>query len=379
MQYQLTEEQENLRKTVYKLAEEKVAPRAAAIDETGEFPWDIYELFKANDLVGLRIPKEYGGSGASFVTCYLVVEEIARFCATSSNILAVGWLGCEPILVAGNEEQKRKYLTPFAKGEGLAAFALTERQAGSDASYLMTKATLQGDHYVLNGSKCFINHGSIAKTYCVFALTDPEKKTRGISGFIVERDFPGFSIGKIENKMGIRGAQVAELIFENCRVPKENLLGQEGQGFRYAMITLDHTRPGIGAQAVGIAQGALDYAIKWAKERVQFGGPIANLQAIQFMLADLAIQTEAARQLVYVAASALDQNKPNISYLSAVAKAFAGDTAMKVTTDAVQICGGYGYMKDLPVERMMRDAKITQIYEGTNQIMRVVISRALLA
>jgi len=379
VQYITTEEQEEFRQTIRKLAEEKIAPRAAEIDRTGEFPWDIFQLFKDNDLLSLHLPKECGGKDADMITCCILCEEIARADAGCANIVATSWLGAEPIIIAGSPEQKVKHLTPLARGEGVFAFGLTERKAGSDAAAMETTARLEGDKYVLNGSKCFIVHGSIAITYTIFAKTDPEKGVRGISAFVVPRNTPGFSIGKLEDKMGIRGQQVSELFFENCLIPKENLLGEEGRGFSYAMITLDRTRPTIGAQALGIAQGALDYVIKYAKQRVQFGAPIANLQAIQFMLADMAIQVEAARAMVYRTASAIDHKVPDLTYLSAISKTFASDVAMKVTTDAVQIMGGYGYIKDHPVERMMRDAKITQIYEGTNQIQRVVISRALLA
>ena len=379
MQYITTEEQEQFRQTIRKLAEEKVAPRSAEIDRTGEFPWDIFELFKANDLFGLHLPKECGGAGADMITCCIFSEEISRVDAGCSNIVGSSWLAAEPILIAGSPEQKVKHLTPLARGEGMFAFGLTERNAGSDAGAMESVARLEGDKYILNGSKCFITNGSVAMTYTIFAKTDPEKGVRGISAFIVPRDTPGFSIGKMEDKMGIRGCQVAELLFEGCPVPKENLLGEEGRGFAYAMMTLDRTRPTVGAQAVGIAQGALDYVVKYAKERVQFGAPIASMQGIQFMLADMAIQIEAARAMIYRTASAIDHKVPNLSYLSAISKTFASDVAMRVTTDAVQVMAGYGYIKDHPVERMMRDAKITQIYEGTNQIQRVVISRALLA
>jgi len=379
VQYITTPEQEQFRQTIRKLAEEKVAPRSAEIDRTGEFPWDIFELFKANDLFGLHLPKECGGTDADMITCCILSEEVSRVDAGCSNIVGSSWLAAEPILIAGSPEQQKKYLTPLARGDGMFAFGLTERNAGSDAGAMESTARLQGDTYILNGSKCFITNGSVAITYSIFAKTDPEKGVRGISAFIVPRDTPGFSIGKVEDKLGIRGCQVAELIFEDCPIPRENLLGEEGRGFAYAMMTLDRTRPTVGAQALGIAQGALDYVVKYAKERVQFQAPIANLQGIQFRRADMAIQIEAARAMIYRTASAIDHKVPNLSYLSAISKTFASDTAMRVTTDAVQIMGGYGYIKDHPVERMMRDAKITQIYEGTNQIQRVVISRALLA
>jgi len=379
MQYITTQEQENFRQTIRKLAEEKVAPRSAEIDRTGEFPWDIFELFKANNLFGLHLPKECGGTDKDMITCCIFSEEMSRVDPGCSNMVTSSWLAAEPILIAGSPEQKVRHLTPLARGEGVFAFGLTERKAGSDAGAMESVARLEGDKYFLNGSKCFITNGNVAITYTIFAKTDPEKGVRGISAFIVPRKTPGFSVGKVEDKMGIRGSQVAELIFENCLVPTENLLGEAGRGFPYAMMTLDRTRPVIGAQAVGIAHGALDYVTKYAKERVQFNAPIANLQAIQFMLADMAIQVEAACAIVYRAASAIDHKVHNLSYLSAISKTFASDVAMRVTTDAVQVMGGYGYIKDHPVERMMRDAKITQIYEGTNQVQRVVISRAMLA
>ncbi len=379
MQYITTPEQEKFRHTIRKLAEEKVAPRSAEIDRTGEFPWDIFELFKANNLFSLHLPKECGGTDKDMLTCCIFSEEISRVDPSCSNIVGSSWLAAEPILIAGSPEQKLKHLTPLAKGEGTFAFGLTERKAGSDAAAMESTARLEADKYILNGSKCFITNGNVAITYTIFAKTDPEKGVRGISAFIVPRKTPGLSIGKLEDKMGIRGSQVSELIFENCPVPTENLLGEAGRGFTYAMMTLDRTRPVIGAQAVGIAQGALDYVTKYAKERVQFNAPIANLQGVQFMLADMAIQVEAARAIVYRAASAIDNKVPNLSYISAISKTFASDVAMRVTTDAVQVMGGYGYIKDHPVERMMRDAKITQIYEGTNQVQRVVIARAMLA
>jgi alkylation response protein AidB-like acyl-CoA dehydrogenase len=379
MQYITTPEQEKFRQTIRKLAEEKVALRSAEIDRTGEFPQDIFELFRANNLFGLHLPKECGGTDEDMITCCILSEEMSRVDPGCSNMISSSWLGAEPILIAGTSEQKVRYLTPLARGEGLFAFALTERKAGSDVASMQSTARLEGDKYILNGSKCFITNGSVAITYTVFAKTDPEKGGRGISALIVPRKTSGFSIGRLEDKMGIRSSQVAELIFKDCPVPTENLVGEVGRGFRYAMMTLDRTRPVIGAQALGIAQGALDYVTKYAKERVQFNAPIANLQAIQFMLADMAIQVETARAIVYRAASAIDHKVPDLSYISAISKTFASDVAMRVTTDAVQVMGGYGFIKDHPVERMMRDAKITQIYEGTNQVQRVVISRAMLA
>lgn len=385
MQYQLTEEQLMFRNNVRKLAREAVAPRAAEIDATGDFPWDIYRLFAKHDLLGLNIPEEYGGGGADLLSHCLCVEEVARFCATSSLIIAGQEMGMYPLLLAGSEEQKKEWLPGIAKGEVMVALGLTEQGAGSDVSSLKTRAVRKGDGYVLNGSKCFITNGGLADVYTVFATTAPEKGAKGISVFLVEKDTPGFSAGKKEEKMGLKGSQTTELIFEDVYVPAANRIGEEGQGFAVAMTTLDKTRPGIGAQAVGIAQGAFDVALQYAQEREQFGKPISSFQGIQFMLADMAVAIEAARQLVYKTACAMEQAargeipQKEASRLSAMAKMFASDTAMRVTTDAVQILGGYGYTRDFPVERMMRDAKVTQIYEGTNQIQRVVIAKSLLS
>ncbi len=377
MQFDLTEEQKMFRDSIRELVKEKVEPRAMEIDEKGEFPWDIVEVFKENDILGLPFAEEYGGQGADLLTLCIAMEEIAKVCVNSSLILGCQELGSTPIKIAGSEEQKKKYLPDLASGEKLAAFGLTEPEAGSDAAAMKTRAEKRGDRYILNGTKCFITNGGVADTYSIFAMTDPEKGVRGISAFIVEKDFPGFTFGKHENKMGIRGSVTRELIFEDCEVPAANLLGEEGRGFSIAMMTLDRTRSTIGAQGVGVAAGALEFTINYMKERVQFGRPIAALQGLQFMVADLAMMIEAARSLVYRAATAVEKKEPGFSALSAMAKCFATDTAMRVTTDCVQLMGGYGYMKDYPVERMMRDAKITQIYEGTNQIQRVVISRHL--
>jgi alkylation response protein AidB-like acyl-CoA dehydrogenase len=357
---------------------ERVAPRAAEIDHTGEFPWDMKELLAQQDILAMPFPEEYGGLGSSELAIVMAIEELARYCATTSLLLAVQQLGSMPILLAGNEEQKQKYFPRLASGEWMTAFALTEAGSGSDAAAMRTRAVRQGDKYILNGSKRFITNGGISQMNSVFALTDPSVGTHGISAFIVEKAFPGFSVGRIEDKMGIKGSQTAELIFTDCEVPAENLLGREGEGFKIAMMTLDRTRIGIGAQALGIAQGALDLAISYAKQRVQFGRPIADNQGIQFMLADMATKLEASRLLVYNAAEMVDRGDENFGMYSAMAKMFASDRAMEVTGDAVQILGGYGYMKEYPAERMMRDAKITQIYEGTNQIQRVVIARELL-
>src|SRR5436305_4770813 len=373
-----SEEEEALIEAIREIARERVAPRAAEIDHTAEFPWDMKELLAQQDILAMPFPIEYGGIGASELAVLMAIEELSRHCATTGLILAVQQLGSLPILLAGNEEQKSTYLPNLASGKWLAAFGLTEAGSGSDAAAMQTVAVRRGDTYILNGSKRFITNGGLAQVTSVFALTAPEQGTRGISGFIVDKDFPGFSVGRIEEKMGIKGSQTAELIFTDCEVPAKNLLGREGEGFKIAMMTLDRTRIGIGAQALGIAQGALDLAVSYAKQRVQFGKPIAENQAIQFMLADMATKVEASRLLVYNAAEMVDRGEQNFGMYSAMAKMFASDRAMEVTNDAIQILGGYGYMKEYPAERMMRDAKITQIYEGTNQIQRLVIARDLL-
>ncbi|MBK5092772.1 MAG: acyl-CoA dehydrogenase family protein [Actinobacteria bacterium] len=378
MAYEISEQQEALRAQIRQMARERVAPRAAEIDRDGDFPWDMQKLLAANDLLGLAIPEEYGGSGAPLLTNCIVAEELASVCATTSLIFVVQKLAAYPIVLSGSEETKKKYLPPVARGEMLAAFCLTEREAGSDAGATKTIATETADGYVLNGEKCFITNGGLADVHSVFAMTDPDMGIRGISAFVVEKDFPGFSVGMIEDKMGLRGAQVSEIMFEDCLVPKENMLGERGSGFITAMKTLDNSRPLVGAQALGIAQGALDMAVDWARQRQQFGSPIGKLQGIQFMLADMKTKVEAARQLVYRAASLCDNEDPNLSIYSAMSKLLASDVAMSVTTDALQVLGGYGYMKNQPLERMMRDAKVTQIYEGTNQVQRVVIARRLL-
>src|SRR5437016_5184891 len=374
----LSEDEQTLIEVLREIALEKVAPRAAEIDHTAQFPWDMKDLLAQQDILAMPFPTEYGGIGASELAIVMAIEELARHCATTSLLLAVQQLGATPILLAGNEGQKRKYLPPLASGEWMAAFGLTEAGSGSDAAAMRTFAVRKGDKYILNGAKRFITNGGLAQVNSVFAITTPGIGTRGISAFIVEMDSPGFSVGRIEEKMGINGSQTAELIFTDCEVPAENLLGREGDGFKIAMMTLDRTRPGIGAQAVGIAQGALDLAVSYAKQRVQFNRPIADNQGIQFMLADMATKTEASRLLVYNVAEMIDQGEQNFSQYSSMAKMYASDVAMEVTGDAVQILGGYGYMKEYPAERMMRDAKITQIYEGTNQIQLLVIARALL-
>ena len=360
-----------------RMVADKVAPRADEIDRKGEFPWDLKNIFQEMGLLGLSVPETYGGCFQAHIFLCIAVEEIARACASSSLIVQVQALGWQPLLIGGSEEQKKKYGPLVASGDAIIAFALTEPNAGSDAAAMGTRAVKKGDKYIINGSKCFISNGPIADLIIVFAMTDSSKGVKGISAFIVEKDFPGFSVSKWESKMGIKGSPTGSLIFEDMEIPVENLVGEEGQGFVYAMKTLDTSRPVIAAQAVGIAQGALDEAKKYSRERVQFGRAISNFQGIGWMMADMAAQIEAARALTYQAAELVDTQDPRSSYMSACCKLFASDVAMKVTTDTLQIAGGYGYMTEFPFERMMRDAKITQIYEGTNQIQKLVISREL--
>ncbi len=363
---------------VRELVNEKVAPRAAAIDESGEFPWDVKELFAENDLLGIPIPAEYGGLGGTFLTYVKVVEEVAKACASSSLIVAVQELGMLPIMIGGSEAQKQRFLPKIASGEHLAAYALTEVSSGSDAlGSMRTRAERHGDEYRLNGQKIWITNGSVADVVCVFAVTDPSAGSRGVSAFVVEKGTPGFHVGKKEKKMGIRGSPTVELIFEDCVVPAANRLGEEGEGFTIAMKVLDKSRPGIAAQALGIAAGALDYATAYAKDRIAFGKPIGQHQGVGFMLADMKTEVEAARALLYEAARKCDEGAPDVTLWAAMAKLKCGDVAMSVTTDAVQVLGGFGYSCEYPVERMMRDAKITQIYEGTQQIQRLVVARNL--
>lgn len=374
----LTDHQQDLQKMVQEFVKKEIAPNAAHYDHTEEFPWDSIQKMAALGLMGIPIPEAYEGTELDTVSYMLTIEEISKACAATGAILAVHTsAGTMPILLFGTEAQKLKYIPPLANGEKLGAFALTEPGAGSDASRVTTTAVLDGDDYVLNGTKCFITNGGAAETYVVFASTDRTKGVKGITGFIVEKGTPGFVIGKKEEKMGIRASSTTELIFENCRIPKENLLGKIGEGFKIAMVVLDGARIGIGAQAVGIAEGAYEEALQYAKVREQFGKPIAAQQAVSFMLADMAIEIEAARQLVYHAAALKDAGRP-YGKEAAMAKTFASDVAVKVALDAVQIMGGYGYSREYPVERMLRDAKITQIYEGTNQIQRVVIAGHIL-
>jgi alkylation response protein AidB-like acyl-CoA dehydrogenase len=375
--YLLSSEHEELRAMVRELAEERVAPRAAEIDAKAEFPWDLKELLAKQDLLGICLPEEYGGTNLDGIGQAVVIEELARVDATTSLIPMVQKLGALPILLAGNDDQKARYFPRLASGEWLIAFGLTEAAAGSDVAANRMRARRTGDEYLLNGSKRFITHGSIANLVTVFALTDPDAGGRkGMSAFIVETDSPGFAAPRVEHKMGIRGSPTAELTFDDVRVPVANRLGAEGEGFKIAMGTLDASRVGVAAQAVGIAQGAIDVALKHASQREQFGQRVTEFQGVQFMLADMAAQTEAARQLTYAAAARI--GGPETAYWASCAKLIAGDTAMRVTTDAVQVMGGYGYISEYPAERMMRDAKITQLYEGTQQIQRLVIARQLL-
>ncbi len=377
MDFNFSAEQLAIRDTVRELVQGRVAPRAAEIDEKAEYPADLEKLFAENGILAIPFPEEYGGISGSSVTICMAVEEIAKACTSSSLILAVQALGSYPILLAGAEEQKKRLCPPLAEGR-VAAYALSEPDSGSDAAAMRTSATRYGDEYVISGSKIFITHGSVADTLVVFARTDPDGGSRGTSAFVLEREESPWTVTKLEHKLGIKGSPTAMLAFDEVRVPARNRLGQEGQGFKIALGVLDRSRPGIGAQALGIAGGAFDYALNYAKERRQFGRPIAEFQGLQFMLADMATQIEAARHLVYLAATKVDARAEDLTKIAAMAKLFASDMAMKVTTDAVQVLGGYGYIQDYPVERMMRDAKITQIYEGTNQIQRMVIARALL-
>jgi alkylation response protein AidB-like acyl-CoA dehydrogenase len=377
--YRLTEEQVLLRDTLRELADERIAPRAAEIDRTGEFPEDIRELLASQDVLALPFPPEHGGLGADLLTVAVAIEQIARACATSSLILMVHDLGSKPLLLVGTDEQKARLFPKLASGEMLAAFALTEPEAGSDAAALRTRAVREGDGYHLSGTKRFITNGSVAGLITVFAVTAPDApRHERITAFAVEVPADGFKISRLEHKLGIRGSPTAELTFDGVLVPEANRIGDEGQGWELAMKTFEHSRPGVAAQAVGIAQGALEAATTYATERKQFGKRIGEFQMVQALLADMDARTEAARQLVYKACAEIDAGAHDAARWASVAKLIAGDTAMAVTTDAVQVLGGYGYTDDYPVERMMRDAKITQLYEGTQQIQRLVIARALL-
>lgn len=378
MNFSLTKEQEFVKQMVREFAETEVKPLAAEIDVTEEFPMENVKKMAKYHMMGIPFSTELGGAGGNNLSYAIAVEELSRVCGSTGVILSAHTSLCAtPIDMFGTEEQKQKYLVPLAKGEKIGAFGLTEPNAGTDAAGQQTTAVLDGDHYVLNGSKIFITNGGVADVFIIFAMTDKSQGTRGISAFIVEKGFKGFSIGKVEDKLGIRASSTTELVFEDCIIPKENLLGKEGKGFKIAMQTLDGGRIGIAAQALGIAQGALDEAVEYMKERKQFGRSLSKFQGLQWMIADMEVKVEAARLLVYKAAFNKD-NKLPYTVEAARAKLFAAETAMEVTTKAVQIFGGYGYTKDYPVERMMRDAKITEIYEGTSQVQRMVIASNLL-
>jgi alkylation response protein AidB-like acyl-CoA dehydrogenase len=376
----LNEEQSLIRQSVRELARDRIAPRAREIDATAEFPWDLVDLFRTHDLFALPFPPEYGGLSGSALTLNVAIEEVAKACASSALILAVQALGGYPIMLGGSDEQKQRFLPDLASGRKLGAYALTEPGAGSDPGGMETRATRQGDEYVITGSKIWITDGGVADTIVVFAKTDPKGGAGGVSAFVLDnaRELAGFTATEIHGKLGIRGSNTAELHLDEVVVPAANRLGEEGSGFALAMRVLDRSRPGVAAQALGISQGALDYAVSYAKERKQFGKAIAEFQAIQFMIADMETQTAAARVMVYHASQLIDEGSPEVTHFAALAKLLASDAAMRVTTDAVQVLGGYGYVNEYPVERMMRDAKITQIYEGTNQIQRLVIARSLL-
>ncbi|MGW7359323.1 acyl-CoA dehydrogenase [Streptomyces sp. NPDC054802] len=375
--YRPAEEHDMLRETVRSLAEAKIAPFAAAVDEEARFPQEALDALVSSDLHAVHVPETYGGAGADALATVIVIEEVARVCASSSLIPAVNKLGSLPVIISGSEELKKKYLGPLAKGDGMFSYCLSEPDAGSDAAGMKTKAVRDGDFYVLNGVKRWITNAGVSEYYTVMAVTDPSKRSKGISAFVVEKGDEGVSFGAPEKKLGIKGSPTREVYLDNVRIPADRMIGEEGTGFATAMKTLDHTRITIAAQALGIAQGALDYAKGYVKERKQFGKPIAEFQGVQFMLADMAMKIEAARQLTYAAAAKSERGDADLTFQGAAAKCFASDVAMEVTTDAVQLLGGYGYTRDYPVERMMRDAKITQIYEGTNQVQRIVMARNL--
>ena len=377
--FRTTEEHEAFRQAVREVCEEKVAPNASAADEAAEFPQASYDALRAADFHAPHIPEEYGGVGADALATVIVIEEVARACAASSLIPSVNKLGTVPLLLAASEELKAEVLPPIAAGEAMFSYCLSEPDAGSDAASMKTRAVRGGDDYVINGVKRWITNAGVSEYYTVFAVTDPDQRSKGISAFVVRKSDEGVSFGAPEKKLGIKASPTREVYFDNVRIPASRRIGDEGTGFATAMRTLDHTRVTIAAQAVGIAQGALDYALDYVKQRQQFGRPIAEFQGLQFMIADMGMKLEAARQLTYVAAGKSERSDPDLTYFGAAAKCFASDTAMQVTTDAVQLLGGYGYTHDYPVERMMRDAKITQIYEGTNQVQRIVMARQLLA
>jgi alkylation response protein AidB-like acyl-CoA dehydrogenase len=377
--YRPTEEHEAFRAAVREVCDAKVAPHAAEADELAEFPKASYEALRAADFHAPHIPQAYGGVGADALATVIVIEEVARACASSSLIPAVNKLGSLPLLLSGSEEIRQTYLAPVARGESMFSYCLSEPDAGSDAVSMRTRAVADGDGYVLNGVKRWITNAGVSDYYTVFAVTDPSLRSKGISAFVVEKSDEGVSFGAPEKKLGIKGSPTREVYFDQVRLPANRMIGAAGTGFATAMKTLDHTRVTIAAQAIGIAQGALDYALGYVKERKQFGKALAEFQGLQFMIADMGMKLEAARQLTYAAAARSERTDPDLTYFGAAAKCFASDVAMEITTNAVQLLGGYGYSKDYPVERMMRDAKITQIYEGTNQIQRIVMARQLLA
>jgi alkylation response protein AidB-like acyl-CoA dehydrogenase len=376
--FRLPDEHNELRAVLRDLSETQIAPYAADVDEHSRFPDEALAALSASGFSAVHVPDEYGGQGADSVAACIVVEEVARVDASASLIPGVNKLGTTGLILRGSDELKKQVLPTLAAGEAMASYALSEREAGSDPAAMRTRARRDGDEWVLNGAKCWITNGGKSTWYTVMAVTDPDKGPNGISAFVVHKDDPGFTVGPKERKLGIKGSPTTELYFEDCRIPGDRIIGEPGTGFKTALATLDHTRPTIGAQAVGIAQGALDAAIAYTKDRKQFGQSVSNFQGVQFMLADMAMKVEAARLMVYHAAARAERGEPALGFISSASKCFASDVAMEVTTDAVQLFGGAGYTKDFPVERMMRDAKITQIYEGTNQIQRVVMSRALL-
>jgi alkylation response protein AidB-like acyl-CoA dehydrogenase len=376
--YRLPEDHETIRAAVREVCDARVAPHAAEADETGEFPKAGYAALRSSDFHAPHIPVEYGGAGADALATAIVIEEVARACASSSLIPAVNKLGTLPLLLSASTGLKERYLPPVARGEAMFSYCLSEPEAGSDAASMATRAVRDGDHWVLNGVKRWITNAGVSEYYTVFAVTDPGARSRGISAFVVEKSDAGVSFGAPEKKLGIKGSPTREVYFDNVRLPADRMIGAEGTGFATAMQTLDHTRVTIAAQAVGIAQGALDFALGYVKERKQFGRAVADFQGVQFMLADMGMKLEAARQMTYVAAGKSERGDADLTYFGAAAKCFASDAAMEITTDAVQLLGGYGYTRDYPVERMMRDAKITQIYEGTNQVQRIVMARQLL-
>ncbi|MDR2987132.1 MAG: acyl-CoA dehydrogenase family protein [Nocardiopsaceae bacterium] len=381
--YALSEEHLALRESVRQLAEDKIAPYAAEVDQEPRYPQEAHDELVKADLQAVHIPEAYGGAGADALATVIVIEEVARVCASSSLIPAVNKLGTVPLLLSGSADLNQRYLPPVARGEAMFSYALSEPEAGSDAAAMRARAVRDGDKFILNGTKRWITNAGVSQYYTVMAVTDPDAGARGISAFVVEHDDAGFSFGAPEHKLGIKGSPTCELYFDNCVIPADRMVGDEGSGFRTALATLDHTRITIAAQALGIAQGALDYAAGYVRERKQFGKAIAEFQGVQFMVADMAMKLEAARQLTYAAAarserSIAGEKVPDLTFISSACKCFASDVAMQITTDAVQLLGGYGYVQDYPVERMMRDAKITQIYEGTNQIQRMVIARQIL-